>query len=65
MTAVEWVPVEKWVPAPGRSVLIAVRNSSVAVWVGWWELAIGGWVDSEGYPARVTHWAPLPEAPAP
>jgi hypothetical protein len=63
--APNWITVAERLPEPGRAVLIALKPGAalVPVWVGWYELAISGWVDSEGYPARVTHWAQLPEGP--
>jgi hypothetical protein len=61
---IAWIATTERMPEPGKAVLIALQPGvPIQVWVGWYELALSGWVDSEGYPVRVRAWAPLPEAP--
>ena len=66
MTAVTWVPVADRLPDDERTVLIVTPYEEGEVWTGWHSAAEGVWYDSTGWRGfTVTHWAELPEGPAP
>jgi hypothetical protein len=59
-----WVRVQDRLPDDDSTVLIAIKDASEPVWMGWHD--VDGWqsVDALQLGGAVTHWRPLPEGPA-
>lgn len=74
-----WIPVTERTPADERDVWCFGSSEGDDEWHGfvghrntrkgeWWEHNNGDYIDGgygDNYPARVTHWMPLPASPSP
>lgn len=56
-----WKDVNKELPDADETVLIATIDNTEPVWLGYYDGE--RWLDVEGIPVNVSHWAPMPEAP--
>jgi len=57
----QWKDVTRGLPDADETVLVALIDNSEPVWLGYHNGS--AWCDVEGRIVRVSHWAPLPEAP--
>lgn len=61
-TAIErWIPVTERLPDDGESVMIAMKDASEPVWIGFHEGE--RWFSDDAVEQRVTHWMPIIEGP--
>lgn len=59
-----WRSVADELPDGPATVLVALRDPELPVWLGYWENDFWNDVDGSGYAAgMVTHWADLPSKP--
>lgn len=56
-----WKDVNKELPDADETVLVATIDNTEPVWLGYYDGE--RWLDVEGIPVKVAHWAPMPEAP--
>ena len=62
----EWISVEDALPETTERVLIyrfSPYGSGWAIDIDRYHELFGGWLESNEYNRRVTHWRPLPEPP--
>lgn len=56
-----WKDVNQELPDADETVLVATIDNTEPVWLGYYDGE--RWLDAEGIPVNVSHWAPMPEAP--